>query len=193
MDLLLNPDKFLKKDFSWRESLVVILLGTVVSLIVAFIVAQSIAEEIKKTLPIPEAEIIAAFTYISIIVGAPISIVFSWVVFYTAIPYIVARILSGTGKFSSTMKKTAFAFVPNIILSPVSVILAYEKLEMVKYGIFVTPSEVMISVVAALWSFIYLTFAVKHVMQLTIKKAIASAAIPLIITVVGQLLSIYIK
>ncbi len=186
MDLLFDPDGFMRRGVSWKLSIAVLAISAILSTIAVSFIAPYIVEEMKeKMLAYTDektAEAMAKGTYATMLVSPAVGVVILWGI-YAVLTYVAASLLGGSGKFSHLAKLAALSFVPSIVLSPFSIYLSYETATLVaKIGIkaiatFRTP-ELLLSVASNLWGYVYLLFAAKNAMELTTKRAAIAAAVP---------------
>ncbi|WP_290595616.1 MULTISPECIES: Yip1 family protein [unclassified Archaeoglobus] len=186
MDFLTNPDRFLlsQRDRSFLIPIVLVTVAALLSSIAAYVVAPSTLEFVKRQIlesgaPIEESQldIILQVTFYSMVITPFIATFVIWLII-SLILYAISGIFGGSGKFSTLAKLVAYSHIPPIILSPISIYLAYESTKYVLYGMksYLIPSTtIQIAIVA--WQAVYWTYAVKNARNLELRKSAITALV----------------
>ncbi|RLI72583.1 hypothetical protein DRO97_08780 [Archaeoglobales archaeon] len=198
MDVLFNPDKYfreVKDKISYKIPLLIVTISGVLGLINGYLIAKPMASAvvkmlIKKGITKEQAQMIAAFTQISTI-GAPLVTTFVLWVVIAATLHIVSSLFGGKGNFSTTLKLSAFSFIPNIILFPLNLYISIKTIEILNiYGLEGLNSfefkstAILLGIVTLVWQYTYWVFVVKNARELEIKKANIAALVLLILFII---------
>ncbi len=193
LDLLFNPDGFFEEEIEfekpmWRGAIVVV-VAAILATINAYIVSSSTAKVIyeimiEKGMTAEAAKSFAQLTQTVEIISAFIGVFIAWVLI-AAILQGLSALFGGTGKFSDTLKVTAYSFVPNIVVFPfmyyiaiteASVISAYGLKGLTGSGI--VTAKVILDLAVLAWQFLLWRFGIKHARNLNSRDATIVAAIP---------------
>ncbi len=186
MDFLTNPDRFLlsQKDRSFLIPVTLVIAAALLSSITAYVVAPSTLEFIKQqvlesgaSVEESQLDIILQMTFYSMVITPFIATFVIWLII-SLILYIISGVFGGSGEFSTLAKLVAYSHIPSIILSPVSMYLAYESTKYVLYGMksyMIPPTIIQIAIVA--WQAVYWTYAVKNARNLELKKSAITALV----------------
>lgn len=121
--LFFNPNLFfsekLKKEVSFKNPVLIILVISLIALLSSFLVMN----KIKESLPSD----VNSFMYIMIIggaIGAVLSTFLSWVIF-TGIFYLISSVFHAEGSFKRTLEFVSYGFVPQIFSGIVGLFILY--------------------------------------------------------------------
>lgn len=186
MDFLTNPDRFLlsQKERGFLIPIALVIAAALLSSITAYVVAPSTLELIKQrvlesgaSVEESQLDIILQMTFYSMVITPFIATFVIWLII-SLILYIISGVFGGSGEFSTLAKLVAYSHIPPIILSPVSMYLAYESTKYVLYGMksyMIPPTIIQIAIVA--WQAVYWTYAVKNARNLELKKSAITALV----------------
>lgn len=185
MDVFVNPDRFMErqKNVGTLFPVLIITVAAMLASFTAYITAPFMIESIKRQLLASKSgvtqeqmEVILSFTYYSMTVTPFIMTFVVWLII-SLVLYFISNFFGGKGSFSTLAKLVAFSYIPVIILSPVTVYLAYESSKYLIYGTshgYILPSTT-IQVAILAWQSIYWTFAVKNARNLNLKSSAITA------------------
>ncbi|MDK2796205.1 MAG: hypothetical protein PWQ22_543 [Archaeoglobaceae archaeon] len=186
MDVLLDPDKFFseRKNMGFKIPILIVLVSAVISCVSVYV---TIDLNLSK-IPAEGLEVNTLRTIMLTlgIVTAFIGTFIYWIII-AGLLYLFSAIFGGKGDFKTLLKFTAFSYIPQILLSPISIYLAYESL----YQLTVSQGpafEAMLmptifGAVVLFWQYIYWIFAVKNARELNFSRSAISAGILLIIAI----------
>ncbi len=207
MELFTDPDTFLSKHRTFKESIVIVLIAGVILSTISYTTADAYIKVIKdvlvtRGLAANQVEVITSLMYYTTII-TPIPVTFiSWFVI-AGLLYLVSIPFGGKGEFKELLKLTAFSFTPTIILSPINFYIASEiskgvliyGFEFLKTWNEVRIASIILNIAITIWQYIYWTFAVKNARSLSLRSSAIVSLIPLAILIaislVGSLSRIY--
>ncbi|MDI9610987.1 MAG: YIP1 family protein [Archaeoglobales archaeon] len=202
MDVLLNPDKFFseRKNIGYKVPLLIVLLAAILGVLsVYFTVDLTIQKNFAEFgLKIDEGQM-GMLRGIALVFGsitAFAGVFIGWIII-TALLYLFSAIFGGKGNFSTLLKFTAFSYIPQIILTPITAYLTIESLSQalagakLDLGTLIAPT--IFGIVVLLWQYVYWVFAVKNARELNFNRSAISAGILVAIFIgfqaIGLLLS----
>lgn len=187
MDVLFDPDKFFseRKSMGFKFPVLIILVSAIVGCISVYVTLDLNLSKIPQLGGL-EMERIRGVILAVGIVTAFISVFIYWIII-AGLLYLFSAIFGGKGDFKTLLKFTAFSYIPQILLSPISIYLTYESL----FQTVMNPSsalEAMImptifGTVVLLWQYLYWIFAVKNARGLSFSKSMVSAGILFILAI----------
>ncbi len=193
LDLLFNPDGFFKEEVEfekpmWR-GLAVVLVASILAAVNAYIISSSTAKAlydlmIEKGASVETAKALTQFTQTIGLISAFFGVIISWVLI-AAILQGLSALFGGTGKFSDTLKVTAYSFIPNIVVFPFTYYIAITEAKLVStYGILaltnsgIVMAKVVLDLAVLAWQFLLWRFGIKYARNLSGRDATIVAAIP---------------
>ena len=196
IDLLFNPDGFFAEEVElekpmWRGALVVLVVA-ILSAINTYIMSSASSREIyrlmvEKGASVEAARGFAQFIQTVSVISAVIGAFIGWVLI-AAILHGISALFGGEGKFTDTLKVTAYSFVPNIVVYPftyyiataeANIIANYGLKALAGSGVAIAGSIIGLAVLA--WQFLLWRFGIKHARNLSGGDATIVAAIPAIV------------
>jgi len=186
MDFLTNPDKFMErqKDESFLLPIILVAVAATISSLTAYVAAPHTLEFIKQqvmssgaAITESQMEAMLRMVFYSMVITPFIATFIIWLI-ASLILHVISGIFGGSGNFSTLAKLVAYSHIPPIILSPVTVYLAYESSKYIIYGMksYLVPSTTLqIAIVA--WQTVYWTYAVKNARNLDLRKSAITALI----------------
>ncbi|AEA47673.1 Yip1 family protein [Archaeoglobus veneficus] len=190
LDLLFNPDEFFrveKEQKFWRGFAIVLISAILASIngyLIAEPISESIYEQMVEKVPAEQARIVADTTYVASIISPAVGVFIMWSVI-AAIFHGITAIFDGKGEFKSTLKLTAYSFVPSIALFPANFYITLENARLVEqYGLEALKSSDMVlastllGLAALMWQFTLWRFGIMHARNLDRRSATIVAALP---------------
>ena len=188
MEFLTNPDRFLrnvKENLDYKLPLLLVSLSGVTGGIKGYIIGDAMKRAvarmlIEKGLAEKEIQTALAFVQLSSVVTPIITSFVVWFLIAILI-HAISSLFGGKGKFSTTLKLSAFSFIPNLIFFPLDLYLSFETarymdlygLEGFKHGFGLVLTIVGLFVL--IWQFFYWIFIAKNARELDMKKATITA------------------
>jgi hypothetical protein len=203
-EVIYNPDSFfrnaLEEGMSYKPSIVVIILTILIStastIPFAEVYARATVEAISTQISSDQTEVVYAMTYYLTILSPLFTIPILWIVI-SAVLHGISALFGGKGEFSTTLKFTAFSYVPVIVLSPLSFIVGMEIASIIAaegvQGLMsetVKIAQASTGTLTTLWQMTLWTFAIKYARSLPTKKALYVALIPGAVFLIGIWLSL---
>lgn len=182
MEVITNPDGFMEKnrDIGFAIPLVVVSIAAVLGSITGYITAPAAIEAARKAftgMTEEQIELVLRMIYFSAIFSPFIATFGMWLLM-TLVLYAISGLFGGSGSFSTLAKLVAFSYIPTILLSPVTIYMAYDS---AKYGMQNYGASAVLGIAITIWQYLYWTYAVKNARNLPLKKSAIAAAIPLIV------------
>ncbi|WP_456468904.1 YIP1 family protein [Archaeoglobus sp.] len=186
MDFLTNPDKFMErqKDKGFLLPIILVAVAATISSLTAYVATPYTLEFIKQqvmssgaAITESQMEAMLRMVFYSMVITPFIATFIIWLI-ASLILHVISGIFGGSGNFSTLAKLVAYSHIPPIILSPVTVYLAYESSKYIIYGMksYLVPSTTLqIAIVA--WQTVYWTYAVKNARNLDLRKSAITALI----------------
>jgi hypothetical protein len=123
LDVLIRPDTFFRNVITERESLkvplLIVLCGAIIGAIQAYLVGGLTSKLMGALMPGMETIIV-----ISTIIGAIIATFLIWIIL-TALFYGLSFLFKGQGSFGRCLEVTGYGYLPQILGSLISVIIAF--------------------------------------------------------------------
>lgn len=206
MEFLTNPDKFfreIKERLSYKLPLTIVLAAAILNSINGYIVAIPMKRAVERMLveqglPRESIQMALTITQISAILMPIVTVFTIWIVTAVLI-HAISSIFGGEGKFSMTLKLSAFSFIPNIVVFPLNL---YVSLEMAKildvYGLeglkgSFSLVSIIIGILVLIWQFIYWIFIAKNARNLEIKGSIITASVVFVLFLIPSLYSLIFR
>lgn len=125
IDILINPGAFFadlmgEKEESFKWPLIIILAGGIAAAGYGYLIGGATAQMMAGALPGIEVLIT-----LSSAIGALVGIFIFWLV-WTAVIYGLSMIFKGQGSFKRTLQVTGYGYLPQVIGSVISIIVALE-------------------------------------------------------------------
>lgn len=148
----------------------------------------SIESSMSKSLQLPKEtiKIISQTILFTSVISSFISIFLNWAIL-SGILYALSAIFKGKGSFTTLMKFMAFSFIPPTILSPINTYLSIEFFRTLSNELFISISLFILA--STLWQFVYWAYAVKNARNLSLKNALITCSVILILSFV---ISVYL-
>ncbi len=181
--VLYDPDGFFS-DYrnGWIKPISVLLVVSVVELMVGYVKLPTIMEKVTSRFQLtPEQiEVLKNFMIAQMVVGAFVGVFVGWLIM-TGVLHGLSALFGGRGDFSTTLKYTAYAYLPSVVTSPLSLTVH-------------PPQTLILGLAGTIWQGYILVFALKYARSLETGKSVVCVAIPLSIvyalSVVGYLYSL---
>ncbi len=194
MEVITNPDGFMErnKDIGFAIPLAIVSVAAILGSITGYITAPAAIEAARKAfvgtgMTKEQMELVLRMIYYSAILSPLIATFGMWLLMVLVL-YAISGLFGGSGSFSTLAKLVAFSYIPTILLSPVTIYMAYDaaKYGMQSYG----AASTVLGIAITIWQYLYWTYAVKNARNLPLKKSAIVAAIPLIVILAFTSLSL---
>lgn len=204
MDVLFNPDKYfgeMKDKISYKTPLLIVTISGILGLINGYIISKPMAHAVarmlvEKGMTKEQTQMIVTFTQASTIATPLITAFVGWFII-AIILHVVSSLFGGKGNFSTTLKLSAFSYIPNIVLLPLNLYISFEMVKILNsYGLVGLNSfefkltVTLLGIVVLIWQYIYWVFIVKNARELEMKKASITALILLILFLIPSVHSL---
>jgi hypothetical protein len=205
LDVLINPNKFFETRMEAAESLkvpaLIVLISGLISGTGAYVMAGITIEMLGNTLPPEALGMASTIGGISAFVGAVIVSLVIWVIF-AAVFFGISLLLKGEGRFKRTLEFVGYGFIPMIVSGIIGAVLMYQFVSTTPIPHVTDPAQLadvitqwitksptiqlssIISILFLLWSANIWIFGLKHARNLSIKNALITVAIPVIVYIV---------
>lgn len=204
--LFFNPNLFfsekLKKEVSFKNPVLIILVISLIALLSSFLVMN----KIKESLPSD----VNSFMYIMIIggaIGAVLSTFLSWVIF-TGIFYLISSVFHAEGSFKRTLEFVSYGFVPQIFSGIVGLFILYTILsslnaslqspqffaESVKQTMLNNPLSItsqVFGILCFLLSANIWVFALMNARNMSAKNAVITVGVPVGLYLIFQIYALF--
>lgn len=182
--VLYDPDGFFGEYRNgFLVPILIVSLSGVVGAIIGYFKAPEILEQLISNYPQlrSQREFLEVFLRIQSVVSPLVGAFIGWVIM-AGILHLLSAIFGGVGEFGRTLRYTSFAFIPQIILSPLS----YHYMSL-------KPSLniALIGLASNIWQGYILVFALKHAREIEASKSLFCVAIPISISyIVGFIMGV---
>jgi len=209
LDILINPDRFFKKakeeGLDFIKPLIILIVAGILAAINGYVIAVQLEKTVvelalSKGMSYEQATAMAKATFFSSILGRYVEVFIAWLVI-SVILHIISYIFSSEGTLSTTLKFTAFSFIPHIVFFPLNFYLSIKTAEIIKnsglegfiYGGLneVKTVSIFVGFAILVWQYALWTFAIKNARDLTLRDAAIVAAVPALAIVLMKLYSIF--
>jgi hypothetical protein len=209
-NVLVNPDAFFENALNEKESLkiaaLIVLAGAVVAAAYGYIVGGPVSGLMAGAMPS-----VGTIILLAAVIGPVIATFLFWAIWAVLI-YGISAVFKGTGTFKRTLEFVGYGYIPQIIGSLITLVIALEYIPRVVIPhISFDPSDpnagqilqdamktlmhdpsmmeftqiaTIISIVFLLWSANIWIFGAKHSRQLTLRNAAICVAVPVVLFVI---------
>ncbi len=196
LEVLTNPGNFfekkLKEEIDLKPPYAIISALSLLTVITAFILMEEMMNILFNGMPRNAQQTIIALGLVAIMMTVAIG----WVAI-SSMFYILSLLFSGKGDFKRILEFVAYGFLPLILSSAINLVL------MICMSLFVDSIEAVIlsnpyviasniiSIILSLWSANIWVFAMIHSRNLSVKNALITVGVPIIIYLIYMLNSLY--
>ncbi len=168
LEVLYDPDRFFKnlRD-GWIVPIVIVALNGFVSAMISYQAVPTIAENLAKNMHV-QRELLITMLRIQAIVMSFLGAFIGWIIM-TAIVHGLSALFNGSGDFTRTLRFTAYAYLPSIIITPVKGLYASFPPRIESY---------VLGLAENLWQAYIMVFALKYARNIETSKAVICVAIP---------------
>ena len=215
LDLLILPDSFFSQKVHEPVNLkipaLIALLGAIISAILGYQMSVLSARMFSQS------DMAGMESFISIFgaVGAFLAFLIIWWLVFSGILYLVSMLFSGKGTFKRTLEFIGYGLVPVVAGSIISLALSFYYLPMVSVPVIrsiqdpaaiqaattqlmsdpammeYTQVSTLISLIFLIWTANIWIFGLKYARELTLKHAVLTVAIPVLIYIIYMIYTIF--
>ena len=168
LEVLYDPDRFFRElRDGWIVPIVIVALNGFVSAMIYYQAVPTIAENLAKNMHV-QKELLITMLRIQAIVMSFLGAFIGWIII-TAIVHGLSALFNGSGDFTKTLRFTAYAYIPSIIIAPVKGLYASFPPRIESY---------VLGLAENLWQAFIMVFALKHARNVETSKAVICVAIP---------------
>jgi hypothetical protein len=210
LSVLINPDAFFENALKGKESLripaLIVLAGAVVAAAHGYIVGGPVSGLMAGAIPS-----LATVVLLAAVIG-PLIITFLFWVIWAVLIFGISAVFKGAGTFKRTLEFVGYGYIPQIIGSLITLVVAFEYIPRVVIPhISFDPNDpaagqilqdamktlmhdpsmmeftqiaTIISIVFLLWSANIWIFGAKHSRQLTLRNAAICVAVPVVLYII---------
>ncbi|WP_321419392.1 Yip1 family protein [uncultured Methanomethylovorans sp.] len=203
LEVLMNPGKFfekkLKEEIDLKPPYAIISTLSLLTVITAFVMMEELMNSLFNGIPINAQRTIIAMGLITVM----ITVVIEWGIISGAF-YTVSLLFEGKGDFKRVIEFVAYGFIPSILSSAIALVfLIYMSLfvdistsdpHAIETAILSNPYIILAnitSIILSLWSANIWVFAMIHSRNLTVKNALITVGIPMVMYLIYMLYTLY--
>ncbi|HUU74519.1 MAG TPA: Yip1 family protein [Methanoregulaceae archaeon] len=215
MDLLIRPDSFFSEKANEPENLkipgLIVLIGAILAALAAYQVSGLTARIFSQAATAGMSSIIGIIGAISGLLG----FIILWWLIVTGIFFLVSMVFSGKGSFKRTLENVGYGLVPMIFGSFVTLLLSFYYLPMVRVPVVhsiqdpaamqqavmqltqdpsfreFTQVSTIIALIFLIWSANVWIFGIKYARELSLRNAIITVGIPVLLYIIYMLYTIF--
>ncbi|MFA0823217.1 MAG: YIP1 family protein [Methanomethylovorans sp.] len=203
LEVLTNPGNFfekkLKEEIDLKPPYAIISALSLLTVITAFILMEEMMNILFNGMPRNAQQTIIALGLVAIM----LTVAIGWVAI-SSMFYILSLLFSGKGDFKRILEFVAYGFLPLILSSSINLVLmicmslfvdfSTSDLQSIEAVMLSNPYVIasnIISIILSLWSANIWVFAMIHSRNLSVKNALITVGVPIIIYLIYMLNSLY--
>lgn len=203
LEVLTNPGNFfekkLKEEIDLKPPYAIISALSLLTVITAFILMEEMMNILFNGMPRNAQQTIIALGLVAIM----LTVAIGWVAI-SSMFYILSLLFSGKGDFKRILEFVAYGFLPLILSSAINLVLmicmslfvdfSTSDLQSIEAVMLSNPYVIasnIISIILSLWSANIWVFAMIHSRNLSVKNALITVGVPIIIYLIYMLNSLY--